>query len=265
MSRMKNSNAEELARVKEESQRQIDNLWVENGNLKNQLAQMKRQIEEMMTQLSSLTHIYKLAQSQTEEQQVNTIKTLSCEVSKLTSDFSEFKMSQSQQVYSVQASVGVFPLDIVMPNVSHHLETRTEWQSRPFYSHLQGYRLCLVVYPGQTEDAHLAVHACLMRGKYDDQLKWPFYAEILLQLRNVLTDRSHATSIIRFADKTPARFTSQVEAMPLGWEDDKRTGEGWGLKSFIRPSDLGYNAVKNRQHLMNNQLCFRIIKVTLTN
>jgi len=265
MAIMKKSSAEELVRVKEDGQRQIDSLWVENSNLKNQLALMERQMEEMKAQFSSLSRIYELAQSQTEEQQVNNVKTLSADVAKLKSDFSEFTVSQSQQVYSVQASVGVFPLDIIMPNVSHHLDTRKEWQSRPFHSHLQGYRLCLVVSPGVAQEAHLAVHACLMRGKYDDQLKWPFHAEILLQLRNVLTDRYHATSTIRFTDKTPTRFTSQVEATPLGSDEDKRTGEGWGLKSFIRPSDLGYNAVKNRQHLKDNQLHFRIIKITLTN
>ena len=264
MAQMKKEGEEELAKVRDESQRQTDNLWVENALLKQQVSQIKQELDDLRNQLSSLSGIYKAAQAQTEEQQLSHVRTLSCELSELKSDFVQSKASLTQQSYSIQASVGVFPLELIMSNCSQYFESKKAWQSIPFYSHLQGYRLCLVVYPGETEDSHLAVHASLLRGKYDDQLKWPFHAEITVLLRNVLMDRHHATSVIRFTDVTPAKYTSRVEGD--GKEDNiERACEGWGLKRFIRHSELSYNVVKNRQYLKDNQLCFKVIRVCLSN
>ena len=260
---LKNESSQELSKVRDEAQRQQDNLWVENALLKDQLATMRKEIEDIKNQFTSFSTNYKSTFTEAEKQRQCSLEELSSAVSEVQSDLSQSKTVLSDQTFSIQASIGLFPLEFIMPNVSDHFESMKEWQSIPFHSHLQGYRLCLVVYPGETQDDHLAVHACLLRGEYDDQLKWPFHAEIAVQLKNMVTDRNHATSIIRFNHNTPDKYTSRVDGSRAD-DDCKRGSEGWGLKRFIRHSELGYNSVKNRQHLKDDKLCFRIIKVSLS-
>lgn len=261
MAQMKKDGEEELVKVKDEAQRQMDNLWVENAFLKQEVTQIRQELDELKKELLSFSGKYKKTQAEREEEQKNTLQKLESNLSELRTDFEHSRMSLSQQCYSVQASVGVFPMEFVMTDFSLCLERKEEWRSVPFYSHLQGYRFCLTVNPSETEDSHLAVHASLMHGEYDNKLKWPFHGEITVQLRNFLTDRHHATGVIRFTEMTPSRYMSKVE----GENGEKKSvREGWGLKRFIRHSELSYNEVKNRQYLKDDKLCFRVLKVHLS-
>lgn len=52
----------------------------------------------------------------------------------------------------------------------------TRLKSEPFYSHRNGYRLCLTVYPDGNcsgKGTHLAVYFQLLRGEFDAILPWP--------------------------------------------------------------------------------------------
>ena len=58
------------------------------------------------------------------------------------------------------------------------------WYSPPFYTHLGGYRICLGVHAngiGDGEGTHVTVAVHLMRGEFDDLLKWPFHGEVTIQ------------------------------------------------------------------------------------
>ena len=59
--------------------------------------------------------------------------------------------------------------------------------SLPFYTHNRGYKFCLNVYPNgisSSSGSHLSVRVELMKGEYDDELKWPFEGDILIELLN---------------------------------------------------------------------------------
>ena len=122
------------------------------------------------------------------------------------------KRELSKQCYSIQSHIGVFPVEFVMSDFKSHCDRGRDWESPPFYSHLEGYRFCLVVAPKvdvNTEESFISVYACLVQGEYDDRLRWPFRGAITIQLLNQLsTDRIPATGTIRFTDNTPNRFTS---------------------------------------------------------
>lgn len=261
MAKMKKVSETELEKVKDESQRQMDNLWVENALLKQEVSLIRQEMEELRKELLSFSNKYKKTLAEQEEQHQRTVQKLEGDLSELRSNFEISRVSLSQQCNSVQASVGVFPVEFIMTDFSRWLELGKEWHSVPFYSHLQGYRICLTISPSEAEDSHIAVHASLMHGEYDDKLKWPFHGEITVQLRNCLTDRHHATGVIRFTEMTPSKYTSMVEGPDEG--EGRTVREGWGLNRFIRHSELSYNAVKNRQYLKDDKLCFRVIKVHL--
>ena len=83
------------------------------------------------------------------------------------------------------------------------------WFSRPFYSHRNGYKLCVGVSPQGTrtffgKSSYLAICIYLMKGPYDDSLNWPFKGKITIQLLNQQKNESHCEDTIVFDDSTSA-------------------------------------------------------------
>ena len=76
------------------------------------------------------------------------------------------------------------PVTLIMSNYSAYSAGRARqeyWVSKPFYSGIQpSYKLCLSVRVSR----NLSVYVRLMRGEFDDQLAWPFNANITIQLVN---------------------------------------------------------------------------------
>ena len=83
-----------------------------------------------------------------------------------------------------------------------------------FYTHPHGYKKFLRVNAnghGDGEGSHISVFVHLMRGEFDDHLKWPFRGDITIQLLNQLEDKKqqHHTETIHFNDKTPDSVASR--------------------------------------------------------
>ena len=78
------------------------------------------------------------------------------------------------------------PVDIVMDDFEQHKKSNNIWYSPPFYTHLGGYRMCLRVDAngnGDGKGTHVSVFVSLMRGEFDDLLKWPFHGKVTIQLK----------------------------------------------------------------------------------
>ena len=66
-------------------------------------------------------------------------------------------------------------IKVQMSNFSEHRRSGKVWHSPPFY-YREGYKMCLAVYAngvGKGAGTHVSVSVLLVRGRYDDQLKWP--------------------------------------------------------------------------------------------
>ena len=65
-------------------------------------------------------------------------------------------------------------MKVTMPNFSEYRRSGKVWHSPPFYCR-EGYKMCLAVYAngvmGRT-NTHISVVILLLRGEYDNQLKW---------------------------------------------------------------------------------------------
>ena len=62
------------------------------------------------------------------------------------------------------------------------------------------------VYPnenGDGEGTHVSIFTCMMRGPFDNDLKWPFRGEITIQIVNQARDHDHIENTISYDDKTP--------------------------------------------------------------
>ena len=79
------------------------------------------------------------------------------------------------------------PFDIIFDDFKKHKKSNDVWYSPlAFYSHHGGYRMCLRVVAngfGTWKGTHVSVAVHLMRGEFDDLLKWPFHGEVTIQLK----------------------------------------------------------------------------------
>ena len=69
------------------------------------------------------------------------------------------------------------PLELTIDNFTQRKNDDECWYSPPFYSHHGGYKLCLEVYPNGLDVGRarfVSIYVTLMKGEYDDGLKWPF-------------------------------------------------------------------------------------------
>ena len=154
---------------------------------------------------------------------------------------------------------GVLPTELTMTNFEQHKIDNDSWYSPPFYTHPRGYKMCLTVYAngdGRGKGTHVSVHARLMRGKFDDSLKWPFQGHVTVAMLNQLEDSNHTTKTIEFTDTTDYDVVSRVT-------DGERAPSKWGHSTVIAHTDLNYNSAKNCKYLKYDCLRFQIVKVEL--
>ena len=251
----------QLAVVRAESHRETESLRKENTMLKKELTELKSNMADLMTSFKVAIEQLKEGQTCQEKELKQNSETLRQEIAYLDSKCDTTKNELSQQCYSIHSHVGLFPIEFVMPDFESLRQSESDWQSMPFYSHLEGYRLCLVVTPngvGTAKGSYVSVYAYLMQGEFDDRLKWPFRGSITIQLLNQLSNRipAAATVNLRVTDTTSAQCISRVL-------NAERAQKGWGLLKFARHEELVYNSVMNRQFLKDDCLHFRITKVDI--
>ena len=69
---------------------------------------------------------------------------------------------------------------------------------------------------GRGKGTHVSVYVHLMRGEFDDILKWPFHGEVTIQLKK--NAPSHYQKMLPFSDNTPnEHMCKPTEERNLGW------------------------------------------------
>lgn len=70
--------------------------------------------------------------------------------------------------------LGAGTVDITMANFHTRIESGGKWSSKPFYTHPYGYKVRLEVQAGDTKSGDIVIGIRLMRGEFDNNLRWPF-------------------------------------------------------------------------------------------
>ena len=115
-----------------------------------------------------------------------------------------------------------------------------DWYSSHFYTHPNGYKMCLWVHAngyGHYQGTHLSVYVFLMRGEFDNQLKWPFRGKITVKLVNQEEDKDHVVKMIDFTD---SRVQISHERVREG-----EYGSGMGYGQFLSHTELQPKYLKN--------------------
>jgi len=148
----------------------------------------------------------------------------------------------------------------MMENFEHYKRNDMEWYSDPFYTHPQGYRMCVRIDANGYDigrGTHVSLYTCFMRGDYDNKLTWPFCGKILIELRNHNADNHHEYTIC-YNDSVPD-YEEYAQRVTLGNTTKSR---GWGNPKFISHEVLKKSDSKT-QYLKDNCLQFRVREVKL--
>ena len=252
----------------------IQRVVKENARTHNQLHEAKIQLQELQESHEQLktSHDEKCSElQQVQHQQFITLQQSMVQqkhdMAKVTGTSIEHQQSLTELEERVPGSKenaatkmefgnGTMPFNFTVTEFRSKKENDVDWYSPPFYTHIHGYRLCVVVYANGTgggKGTHLSVFCRLMQGPFDDYLLWPFQGAITIQLLNQLEDANHCTSSINFPNATTAKTISRVTS--------GKTVTGRGKRQFLSHAKLDINSIRDCQYLKDDRLKFRICNV----
>jgi len=146
--------------------------------------------------------------------------------------------------------VPVAPVMVKLTNFST-LRSNDEWFTYMFYSHENGYKLCLRVFAAGFEDARstsLSVFVQHMDESNVDHLEWPMRGTLKLKLVNQLKDKHHHLSSIGYNADYDEMLAGQVTSFGAN---------GMGEPHFISYEEL-FKATPTRQYLRDDCIYFQI-------
>jgi hypothetical protein len=123
-------------------------------------------------------------------------------------------------------------------------DQRKSIYSAPFYSFLNGYKICLRIClngDAKARDTHISLFFVLMRGNYDGNLQWPFKFKVTFTLLNHLFS-NHNESSSFWPDTTSICFQRPRSNMNIAY----------GISKFV-PIDL---FKKNQNEYVKNDTMF---------
>ena len=161
---------------------------------------------------------------------------------------------------SVEHDVLIPPLEFSVPDFSEQKKQNEIWTSPAFYTHKLGYRMCLKVFPNGTEGGwrgYVSIVTCIMHGRFDPELHWPFRGNIEIEILNQVRDQDHCCGVITYTKETPETHCSR----PIRHE----CSVGNGIPLFIAHESLGPDSKGKTIYVHNNILRIRVSAVTLEN
>ena len=159
-------------------------------------AQLQRRLMPTHMKENTEAHLFLLAQEAPKlkdrvKQQEDQIKQQGDQIKQQVGIIEQQEKQIKQQGEQIKSLICIPPADIVMNNFSTYRLCDIVWYSPPFYSHLGGYKMCLKVYANGNDNDngkgthHVSVFVYLMRGEFDDKLKWPFCGDVMVKLRQI--------------------------------------------------------------------------------
>ena len=232
----------EVKLSRREMKEHMNNDWLGHVLKQSALVQTLTQDNKTLsTQLQSVSEHLQLVQGEKQylEQRVTEL---------------EGEVVQLKQAQDVAFNTGqpIGPVEFTVTNFEQH-KNDERWYSPPFYTHPHGYKMCLCIWPnglGPGEGTYLGVSVHLMRGEFDDHLKWPFRGDITFVLLDQEggKDRKDIVCVVQFNDMAPDERVVGQEVNINGRGSDK----------LVPLSDL------QRKYLKNDCIKLRITKVELT-
>ena len=146
------------------------------------------------------------------------------------------------------------PVEVTITDFMKKKECNVEWISPVFYSHPDGYKLCLVVYPNGISNGkgtHISIYVGFLSEILDSKENWHAVDfDIYVHMLNWRKDDGHHEESLSFNGKGYRTSREGIELSPM-------------RSSFIPHSSLSYNSTTNTEYLQNDCVRLRVSKVIL--
>ena len=142
---------------------------------------------------------------------------------------------------------------------SDRIRLHKDYWSPLFYTSVRGYRMCLNVCPagnGTGKRTHVSIFGNLMKGDYDDELNWPFSADVVVDILNWRRDNNHHRVVCKFNEDSPDDACARVY-------DDDKLASSRGSQKTIEISSLMSSSLSDPQYLSEDCVCIRVHDVVL--
>jgi TNF receptor-associated factor 4 len=133
------------------------------------------------------------------------------------------------------------------------------WKTPPMYTHLSGYKFCIGVDANgcvQTRGESVNVELWVMKGEYDDKLKWPVAARFTLELINHFEGGENKRVVQTITWRQPDKKFDRITGFRADGNNKKY--------QFIKHTELPYNHTTRTHFLKDDALHFEITDITLT-
>ena len=269
---------EHIVKVITDLKETVDELKDKNQELEDQHAAIVRENKALKEEIAELRKNQEESSNASLSQKVDSLrKQVTDQETRTMTEVEE----RRKEMAALRSHLHVVPVELIMTGFKSHKQKDDRWYSSPFYTHLRGYKMCLCVFVhddsnSDVEGTHVSVFAHLMRGEFDDHLKWPFRGDVTIQLLNQDGEERHPVSkTLHFTDKTLAECTARIPPQNpragtratrvrrtdqgfRGIAIDQQTSEratGWGWSQFIPLSEL------TPKYLKDDCLQFQISEV----
>jgi TNF receptor-associated factor 4 len=184
--------------AKKMHQQRLDKVTKELGDIKQAHHQQReelRKAKEANTNLQRVCDVLKAEQKQ--------IKAKVDDVQK----FNRKIATLEEKYTSLQAAtmpLPVPPFYVLLTNFDHYRVNNHLFKSDPFYSHVGGYKMTMIIRPNGSsamQGTHVSLHVFLLPGEFDDQLRWPFNGRITVQAYNCNTARWSFKQVIEMNER----------------------------------------------------------------
>ena len=151
-----------------------------------------------------------------------------------------------------------WPIEVTITEFHMRKMYNSEYLSPPFYTHNNGYKMRLEVYPngyGDGKGTHISLFVRLLKGENDSNLKWPMNIDLKIQLINWRKNDSHILYVIHFT-KAVSGARNQVTGTK------KKADLPWETHKFCAHSTL-YAATRSVQYIEDDCIRLRVKSVKM--
>ena len=157
----------------------------------------------------------------------------------------------------------ILPFEFEMKDFEKHRNNRDLWYSPPFYTDINGYKMCIRVDARGKDERYVSVSLILMAGVADDDLNWPFREDITIELLNqASSSRWNPLSYFRSKKISHAETLKFSETKVMKYNQRVTSGDmapqGPRLTYFIAHNKLAYDSKEGTQYLKDDTLKFRV-------
>ena len=172
----------------------------ENQQLKQELEKVKKihkeEVNQMKQELNEVKrtndHLKKDVQKMCDKLK-NAVRTdIDEQIAIQKSEFNDLLETKCVSLQTHTMPLPVPPFYFSMANLNQYQSNGLEYSSESFYSHPGGYKMKVCVFPNGFSDSkgtHMEIFVGIVRGEFDDHLRWPLNGRITVQAYNRTTNQ----------------------------------------------------------------------------